>query len=83
MSPEYMLSGNPSHRSVCPGTVSHLLATTLCRTYVKRAIHASQRREGGNPANGLNPPPRCEPIRVQPAARIRTCSGGSPRPSSS
>eukprot|EP00966_Prymnesium_polylepis_P184333 4272573-Prymnesium_polylepis.1 len=31
---------HPSHRSVCPCTVSHLPATTLSRTYVKRAVHA-------------------------------------------
>eukprot|EP00966_Prymnesium_polylepis_P235727 5451602-Prymnesium_polylepis.1 len=38
-----MLSGNPScsRRSVCPCTVSHSPATTLSRTYVKRAVHAT------------------------------------------
>eukprot|EP00966_Prymnesium_polylepis_P027674 639625-Prymnesium_polylepis.1 len=35
-----MLFGNPSHHSVCPRTVSHSPATTLSRTYVKRAVHA-------------------------------------------
>jgi hypothetical protein len=30
------LHGNPSHRSVCPCTVSHLLAPAMSRTYVIR-----------------------------------------------
>eukprot|EP00966_Prymnesium_polylepis_P223347 5167826-Prymnesium_polylepis.1 len=44
LSPEYILFGNPPHRtmvaSVCPCTVSHLLAPVLSRAYVKRAVHA-------------------------------------------
>eukprot|EP00966_Prymnesium_polylepis_P074602 1731557-Prymnesium_polylepis.1 len=33
-------------------------------TKKKKRTHASQpTEEGSNPANGLNPPPRCEPIR--------------------
>eukprot|EP00966_Prymnesium_polylepis_P326206 7382119-Prymnesium_polylepis.1 len=39
LSPGYILYGNPSHRGVCPCTVSDLLAPAMSRTYVIRAVH--------------------------------------------
>jgi len=56
LSPEYMLSGNPSRRSVCPCTVSHSPATTLSRTYVKRAVHAPTNPVPSSPPHRHIPP---------------------------
>ena len=49
LSPGYILYGNPSHRSVCPCTVSHLLAPTMSRTYVIRAATSETDGEAMQP----------------------------------
>eukprot|EP00966_Prymnesium_polylepis_P201831 4676492-Prymnesium_polylepis.1 len=44
-----MLSGNPSHRSVCPRTcvpLARFRHVSYVRTYVQRAVHAERQNVG-------------------------------------
>ena len=72
---------NPPHRSVCPCTVSHLLAPAMSRTYVIRAVHRLTHRHPPPPSTPSLSLTRRPPLSATTASSLSLAAASPTCPS--